>query len=60
MGGSYQGPVACTAEAEIIGTISEECIVAVGILKHICNTKNSRMVQINHFNTLLVFPFFKD
>jgi hypothetical protein len=35
MGGSYQGPVACTAEADIIGTSFEECIVAVGILKHI-------------------------
>jgi hypothetical protein len=60
MGGSYQGPMACTAGAEIIGTIFEEHIVAVGILKHICDTKNSRMAQINNFNTLLVFPFFKD
>jgi hypothetical protein len=57
MGGSYQGPVACTAEAEVIGTIFEECIVAVGILMHICDAKNSRMAQINHFNILLVFPF---
>jgi len=24
MGGSYQGPVACIAEAEVIGTIFEE------------------------------------
>lgn len=59
MGGSYQGPVACTAEAEIISTSFEEHIVAFGILKHICDSKNSRMVQINHFNTLRVFPFLK-
>ena len=59
MGGSYQGLVACMAEAEIIDTIFEEHIVAFGVLKHICDSKTSRMVQINHFNTLLVFPFFK-
>jgi len=60
MGGSYQGPVACIAEAEVIGTIFEEDIVAVGILKHICDSKNSKMAQINHCNILLVFPFCKD
>jgi hypothetical protein len=60
MDDSCQGPVACTAEAEIIGTVFEECIGAVGILKHICDSVSSRMVQMNHFNSLLVFPFFKD
>jgi len=55
VGGSYEVPVACTAEAEIIGTIFEEHIVAFGILKHICYSKNSRMIQIKGLYLYIVY-----